>query len=389
MAGGNSVHITLTVDDQLTPVLGQITNAVAGISNALKGLSAFKGFDGIGKGSQGALGVLGTVSVAADKLNKSFAAITGKTGDLATIVSQMQELAKAAHDAADAHGKLGTAQGQVNNQRAATAPEEKKWHEKWAAAGSAITGGGAAIGAVGAPIDAGLKEVFSAGASYQTAFAGFKTPNLGDTVNADADKFASAAQLYGVSATQMMNTLGSLSQKIGYDQAKALTPFVAQMEFANQAVYSGGQKFDEGQAAALGKILPMRGFKSQYEVKAQAELMQHVVSGTAGHIMPSQILELMQQGGVAATQKGNDKLIYEMAPLIGAYGGNAGDVGAGLNSAYQSLALGRRRGHPRRRGGHRGRNRRILAFRLEFCRRLDFQASDKRKIAGKRRLGKH
>jgi len=92
MAGGNSVHITLTVDDQLTPVLAQITNAVAGISTALKGLSAFKGFGGIGKGSQGALRVLGTVSGAADKLNKSFAAITGKTGDLATIVSQMQEL---------------------------------------------------------------------------------------------------------------------------------------------------------------------------------------------------------------------------------------------------------------------------------------------------------
>jgi hypothetical protein len=180
-----------------------------------------------------------------------------------------------------------------------------------------------------------------AATEYEQAFARFQTLNLGSTVNRDADKFAQATQLMGVSATDLMVTVTDLHTVFGnYSHARAMAPMIARMEFANKAVFGDATKFDRIQALNMGKVIEMRGgFKSEEEMKRQADFMQHVMSGTGGRVMPTDYLAFLKTSGVAGCLQGNQNFYFQMEPLIQEMGGSR--VGTALMSAYNNLGQGR------------------------------------------------
>src|SRR5258708_1921031 len=68
-----------------------------------------------------------------------------------------------------------------------------------------LAGGGLlALGVGGLEL---LSAPLKAAREYELAFTKFKTLNLGDAVNAQADKFARSANIMGVSAKQLMTTM--------------------------------------------------------------------------------------------------------------------------------------------------------------------------------------
>lgn len=187
----------------------------------------------------------------------------------------------------------------------------------------------------------GLESTYDAAKKYEQAFSRFKSLNLGDGVNADANKFAQSTRVMGTSATDLITTLTDLHTVMGdFGNAKAMAPLIARMEFANKAVFDVGSKFDTSQALSLAKVIELRGgFRSPEEMNKEADFAQHVMSGTGGRVMPSDYLAFMKTGGVAARLQNNDTFFYQMEPLIQELGGNR--VGTGLMSAYQNLAQGR------------------------------------------------
>lgn len=204
-----------------------------------------------------------------------------------------------------------------------------------------LTIGGAVVGGLGM---AGLHAVgkwYEAATAYEQAFARFKALNLGEAVNRDADKFAQATNLMGVSATDLMQTVTDLHTVFGnYDHARAMAPLIARMEFANKAVFGDATRFDSAQALTMGKVIEMRGgFRSEEEMKRQADFMQHVMTGTGGRVLPSDYLAFLKTSGVSGRLQANDAFYYQMEPLIQEMGGAR--VGTGLMSAYNNLGQGR------------------------------------------------
>ena len=202
--------------------------------------------------------------------------------------------------------------------------------------------GGAILGGAGYAGLHALGKTVEAAKEYQQAFAQFKSLNLGDAMNTQADKFARGSSVIGASATDLMRTTRDLTTVLGdYGMAQRLAPGFAQLKYANQAVYGGhGLDFNEGQLRALERIIEMKGgFKSPQEFLAQASMMQQVIAGTGGMVKPSDYLAFIKTAGVAGRLLDNKAFYYGMEPLVQELGGNR--VGTGLMSAYNNLAQGR------------------------------------------------
>jgi hypothetical protein len=207
-----------------------------------------------------------------------------------------------------------------------------------------MTFGGAALAGAGFLGIKGIESTYEAAKTYEQAFARFQALNLGVSVNSDADKFAQSTRIMGASATDLITTLTDLHTVMGdFNNAKAVAPLIAKMEFANKAVFDkAGVKFDQKQALDLAKVIELRGgFRSSDEMMLQADFSQHVMSGTGGRVMPSDYLSFLGTGGVPARLQSNDVFYYQMEPLIQAMKGGGSAVGAGLRAAYQNLGQGR------------------------------------------------
>lgn len=202
--------------------------------------------------------------------------------------------------------------------------------------------GGAIVGGTGLAGMHALGKTLEAAKEYQQALAQFKAINLGDAVNKDADKFARGSSVIGASATDLIRTVRDLHTAMGdYGMAKLLAPQIAQMKFANQAVFGGhGMDFSERQLQAMENIVEMRGgFKSPQAFLAQADMMQRVISGTGGMVKPSDYMQFIQTAGVAGRLLTDENFYYTMEPLIQEM--HAGRVGTGTMSAYNNLAQGK------------------------------------------------
>lgn len=200
---------------------------------------------------------------------------------------------------------------------------------------------GAALGGAGFIMLSALRAPLKAASEYENALTRFKSLNLGDAANKDADQFARAAKLYGVSATDLISTVRDLHTVFGdYDKAKALAPMIAQMEFANQAVFGEkGNRFDDAQRKALGKVLELRkGFESPEAMSRMADMMQHVMSGTGGMVKPSDYLLFMKSAGTASRLLSDHAFFYGMEPIIQEMGGFR--TGTGLQTAFNRVVLG-------------------------------------------------
>ena len=202
--------------------------------------------------------------------------------------------------------------------------------------------GGAILGGAGFMGLKALEKGYDAAKKYEQALNQFRSLNLGDAVNRDADRFARGSQVIGASATDLISTVRDLHTALGdYGMAKSLGAQVAQMKFANQAVFGAhGMDFSERQLQAMEKIVEMKGgFKSPAQFMTQADMMQKVISGTGGMVKPSDFLQFIKTAGVSGRLLSNEGFYYAMEPLIQEMSG--GRVGTGMMSAYNNLAQGK------------------------------------------------
>lgn len=189
-----------------------------------------------------------------------------------------------------------------------------------------------------------FEKAYDAAKTYEGALNRLRAYNLGEQQFNDAKKSIEAANLYGVSRTQIANAVGEAYGVMG-DMKNALmvAPVIAQMQFANEAVFGdrkGGRKFDDAQAVAAMKVVEMRGgYKSPEAMQQQLDMIQKVMTGTAGLVMPSDMLAFMKTGGTAAKNLSDQAFYFGMEPLIQEMGGNR--VGTGLMSAFQNAVLGK------------------------------------------------
>ena len=195
--------------------------------------------------------------------------------------------------------------------------------------------------AAGAAIYVGHK-FYEAAKDYDMAFTRFRTLNLGDKVNQDANSFARGTKQFGVSMTERMTVLRDMHEVMGnYEEAKAVTPLFTRMLAANRGVFGEeGNKFDTKTFQALGKVIEMRGgTSSEAEMFKQADFAQKVLTGSAGLVTPTDLLAFMKTGGVATRLLSNKAFYAESAPMIQEMGGSR--FGTALMSAHQNLAMGR------------------------------------------------
>jgi hypothetical protein len=197
------------------------------------------------------------------------------------------------------------------------------------------------LAAAGASIYVGHK-FYEAAKDYDMAFTRFRTLNLGDKVNQDANSFARGTKQFGVSMTERMTVLRDMHEVMGsYEEAKSVTPLFTRMLAANRGVFGEeGNKFDTKTFQALGKVIEMRGgTSSPDEMFKQADFAQKVLTGSAGLVTPTDLLAFMKTGGVATRLLSNQAFYAQSAPMIQEMGGSR--FGTALMSAHQNLAMGR------------------------------------------------
>ncbi len=193
----------------------------------------------------------------------------------------------------------------------------------------------------------GIERSYESAKDYESALAQFKSLQLGDAVNRDADRFARGSKIIGSSAADLIMSVKEMHTVLAnYDEAKVLAPLVSQMEYANAAVGGkGSASFDERQRQMLGKVMEYRGgFSGTDEMWKQGNYMQRVMSGTGYMVLPSDYRNLLARGGLAAQQMSNDAFYYKNEPMVQMMGGSA--VGVGLNTAYQRMIFGMGAGGP-------------------------------------------
>lgn len=215
--------------------------------------------------------------------------------------------------------------------------------------------GGFGVGAVGmglpggalAPVAAGFaglyvtKALYDAGKEYQLAAARFKTMNLGDEINRDADKFARGTKVFGASSAMLMETLRESVGMFGnLDLAKQVAPTLAALNAANSGLFSGKVgALDEGAVRAVMRFNDMRGkTNSKEEFMAGLDLAQRMVTGSGGALKFTDLEQMAKTGG-AAFKGLSDQGIMNLATLAQEQGGSR--TGTALMSLYQNLIAGR------------------------------------------------
>ncbi|PFH10562.1 hypothetical protein BCF11_2984 [Collimonas sp. PA-H2] len=241
------------------------------------------------------------------------AELTAQQKKLAAVGAQQQKIAGARQHA----DKLRTTAGNV------------------AAAGIGATVTGAAVGA---PLVTGLKEA----KHYQTEKGRITALGLGPKVSADAESYARSMQTYGTSHAENLELVRDSMSVFGdLPHAQMVAPMLAKMKFANKAFYgeeAGGE--NERKFMDMLKVIEVRGGTASSEkFHEQANMVQKVISATGGRVGPTEWLNLIKTGGIAAKGMDEKSFYYELEPLVQELGGFG--VGNGLMSSYNNLYQGR------------------------------------------------
>ncbi|TCG09364.1 hypothetical protein BZM27_06070 [Paraburkholderia steynii] len=197
------------------------------------------------------------------------------------------------------------------------------------------------------PLGAGMvtyyvgKQFYEGAKDYQDAFMRFKSLNLGDQVNAEADKFVKATKVYGVSQTELMKALGESVGLFGsFDEAKKFTPDLLTLGKANSAVFGdkNGHLDDEGLKSLLKFIDRRGGFKDEATFKRNLDLAEKMVTGSSGFLKFNDLGAFSQNAGTAFRTLSDEGLL-EMEGLLIEQGGQK--AGTAWMSLYQNLVAGR------------------------------------------------
>lgn len=207
--------------------------------------------------------------------------------------------------------------------------------------GSGTAGGmmGAGMAITGAAGLMGANAALGASKSYEQAFGRFKTMNLGDKVNREADKFARGANIFGVSSTEMMDTFREMYGFIGdMDMAKRLAPQIAALNQANAQLFGEG-KVEPGMARSLLRFIDMRGATNSVDAaEREIDVAQRIVTGSSGAIGFGDLERMGKTGGVAFKALSHQGL-FNLASVAQEIGGDR--LGTALMSMYQNMQAGR------------------------------------------------
>lgn len=199
--------------------------------------------------------------------------------------------------------------------------------------GLAAGAGFGVLSALGAPLGAAR--------NYELAYARFKTLNLGELINTQADQFSRGAKVFGVSNTQLMDTLSeSYALFNDFGLAKKLAPTIAELNKANSLLFSGKiDQIDGGAARAIAKFIDRRGGNSdEASFMRNLDLAQKIVTGSGGAIK-FRDLDMFSQYGGTAFRGLSDEGLLKMSGLMQEQGGAR--AATALMSAYQNLVAGR------------------------------------------------
>lgn len=165
---------------------------------------------------------------------------------------------------------------------------------------------------------------------------------LGDQATADAVKFAKGMKTYGTSMTENLGLMrDAITVFSDVHHAELVTPMLAKMKFANEAVF-GSEDAAENEAKFMDmlKVIEMRGGLSSKEAfERQANIVQQVLTATGGRVGPTEWLNMIKTGGVAAKGLKDEAFYFQMEPLVQEMGGNR--VGTAMMSAYQNIYQGK------------------------------------------------
>lgn len=200
--------------------------------------------------------------------------------------------------------------------------------------GGAMAGAGAfGIGLFKGPLDAAIQ--------YEKAYARFKTLNLGELVNKQADQYARGTQAFGASSTQLMDTMRETYGFFGnMDMAKVVSTKLAELNAANANLFGGKiGGIDSGAARSLMRFADMRGAtNTPEEFFSTLNLAQRMVTGSGGAMKFSDLEQLAKVGGTGFKSQSDEGLLM-LASIIQEQGGSR--TGNALMSLYQNMVAGR------------------------------------------------
>ncbi|MEK6388032.1 MAG: hypothetical protein V4797_25840 [Paraburkholderia tropica] len=208
------------------------------------------------------------------------------------------------------------------------------------AAGMAV--GGYAAKSTGSHIFGDLHESLDQAKEYQRETMRIKALGLGDHASANAVKYASSMNTYGVSTNDNMVMMrDALSIFADEHHAQMVMPTLAKMKFANDSMFGAEDAHaNEEKFMNMLKVIELRGgTKNEGTFKDEANMVQKVITATGGRVGGDEWRNFIQTGGVAAKQLRKDAFYYQMEPLIQEMGGHA--VGTGLMSAYSNVYQGK------------------------------------------------
>ena len=204
-----------------------------------------------------------------------------------------------------------------------------------AMAGVGVTAAGAVMGA---PIVKGVKEA----KHYQTEVGRITALGLGEKTSGDAVAFARQLKTYGTSQTENLELVRDAMSVFGdLHHAEMVAPTLAKMKFGNKAFYgeeSGAE--NERKFMDMLKVIELRGGTgSAAQFHDQANMVQKVITATGGRVGPSEWLNFIKTGGLAAKSMDDKSFYYQMEPLVQELGGHR--AGTALMSGYSNLYQGK------------------------------------------------
>ncbi|KVV22303.1 hypothetical protein WK80_22195 [Burkholderia multivorans] len=196
---------------------------------------------------------------------------------------------------------------------------------------------------LGAAMVAGYvgKQFYEGAKDYQNAFMRFKTLNLGDQVNDEAEKFVRATRVFGVSQTELMKAMAeSVGLFSSFEEAQKYTPMLLTLGKANAAIFGDklGKLDDEGLKNLLKFIDRRGGFKNEETFQRNLDLAERLITGSGGFLKFNDLGQFSQHAGVAFRGLSDEGLLH-MSGLMIEQGGSK--AATSLMSLYQNLIAGR------------------------------------------------
>ncbi|QZC96543.1 phage tail tape measure protein [Pseudomonas sp. ERGC3:05] len=208
-------------------------------------------------------------------------------------------------------------------------------------AGNAAIGGAAGMGA-GYAIGRGLYAPLQEGKNFVLEENRIAALGMGQEDTSKAVDFAKRMKTYGTSVTENLTLVrDAMTVFADEHEAEMVAPTLAKMKFANHAMY-GEEAGSENERKFMDmlKVIELRGGLASKEAFInQADIVQRVLTATGGRVGPSEWLQLIGRGGVAAKGLKDEAFYYQLEPLVQEMKGAA--VGVGMMSAYSNIYQGK------------------------------------------------